>query len=300
MHVTIAGIDFTVSSKSEIILSKLPDIYRPFLKDGLYQQKPLPFMVSVELQDMPETGKMKKLFDTGQAWTMFTLGKEYFIVLNPDAGQEGPVWITRFSPSASGATIYCGSALITKNGGGPPEVSNPFRYPVDQLLLIYILSENSGALIHASCIGINGAGYMLPGRSGAGKSTLSRLFAAEQKALLLSDDRAAVRKIGNSFRVFGTPWAGDAGIAENADLPLQGIFFIRHGGNNAIRELSARETIERLMAVTSIPWFDKDAMLKVLTCCEDLVSKVPAYELHFRPDREVVTFLEDFIAQNNI
>jgi hypothetical protein len=49
--------------------------------------------------------------------------------------------------------------------------------------------------------------------------------------------------------------------------------------------------------VTSIPWHNEKAIQSMLAFCEDLVMNIPAYELHFRPDAEVVTFLEDFIAQ---
>ena len=50
------------------------------------------------------------------------------------------------------------------------------------------------------------------------------------------------------------------------------------------------------MPITSIPWFDEKTMSGILSFCEDLILHVPAYELYFKPDTEVVDFLEKFIS----
>jgi hypothetical protein len=172
---------------------------------------------------------------------------------------------------------------------------NPIGYPLDQLLLMYALAGRGGACMHAAAVDVDGVGYLFPGRSGAGKSTIARSFTSRNRALL-SDDRVVVRKIGDKFRCFGTPWAGDAGIAENRNLPLNGIFFIRHGNENRIETITPREAFERLMPVTSIPWYDDKVMPAVLSFCEDLVLHLPVYELHFKPGSEVVDFFEKFVS----
>jgi hypothetical protein len=161
---------------------------------------------------------------------------------------------------------------------------------------MYILSQRQGCLVHAAGFGIHGRGCVFPGRSGAGKSTLSRQFFDVPGIVLLSDDRIIIRKIDKVFRAFGTPWPGDAGIAENSSLPLSGIFFICHGDKNLLKEVKPKEAVERLMPVTSIPWYDEKIMSDILSFCEDMVMNIPAYELCFRPDKEVVDFLEKFVS----
>jgi hypothetical protein len=160
---------------------------------------------------------------------------------------------------------------------------------------MYALAGRKGACIHSSAVDLNGKGYLFPGRSGAGKSTISRSFISKNHTVL-SDDRVVVRKIGDTFRCFGTPWAGDAEIAQNRSLPLHGIFFIIHGNENRLEKIKPAEAFEKLMPVTSIPWYDEKVMSDILSFCEDMVMNVPAYELHFRPDNEVVDFLEKFIS----
>jgi len=159
-----------------------------------------------------------------------------------------------------------------------------------------MLADREGALIHSSGIDFHGRGYMLSGRSGAGKSTISRKFALAGHEVL-SDDRIVVRKIDGELRMFGTPWSGEAGIAGNKDLPLHGIFFLHHGVENLIKKITPTEAIERLMPVTSIPWYDKSVLTKVLTFCEEIVSACPAYDLVFRPDIDVKDVFENFIPK---
>jgi hypothetical protein len=151
-------------------------------------------------------------------------------------------------------------------------------------------------LVHSSGVEFHGRGYMLSGRSGAGKSTISRKFALAGHEVL-SDDRIVVRKIDGELRMFGTPWSGEAGIARNKDLPLHGIFFLHHGEENLIKKIAPTEAIERLMPVTSIPWYDKSVLTKVLTFCEEIVSACPAYDLVFRPDIDVKDIFETFIPK---
>ena len=160
---------------------------------------------------------------------------------------------------------------------------------------MYLLSQKQGAIVHAAGMSMHGKGYIFPGRSGAGKSTVSRLLLSCETATMLSDDRIIIRKSDNAFRAFGTPWPGDAGIAENRSSELNGIFFIHHDSENSIKKLPPSEALRRLMPVTSIPWYDEKPMSDILQFCEDLVYAIPAYELFFRPDSSVADFMEKFL-----
>jgi hypothetical protein len=143
---------------------------------------------------------------------------------------------------------------------------------------------------------VNGRGYLFPGKSGAGKSTISGLLASRGHEVL-SDDRVIVRKIEGHFRFFGTPWPGEANIAVNKNLPLSGIFFLNHSEGDRVKKIDPQEALERLMPVTSIPWYDSEPMTKVLTFCSDLVSAVPAYVLHFKPGQGAADFFEAFVSR---
>ena len=110
----------------------------------------------------------------------------------------------------------------------------------------------------------------------------------------LSDDRIVVRKLGDGYRGYGTPWPGEAGIAANRGVSLSSVFFICHGSENRIIEVSRKDALERLFPVISIPWYDRKVVEEILDFCDGLVSHIPAFELYFKPDTEVANILENF------
>lgn len=294
INVEIAGINFSINCRDLIIAQDSDPVYRSFFKTD---RKPVPIDINIdlELNNIPDTGRLKKIFDSGQSWSMFADDNDYFLTLNPPVFKQ-PLWLARINRNFTRVTVYC-SEKIASDRNGKLTVSNPIGYPFDQILLMYFLAQKEGALIHAAGVDINGRGYIFPGKSGAGKSTLSRLFTDRNDVEPLSDDRIVVRKIVDTFKAFGTPWAGEAGIAVNKHLPLCGIFFIHHYTGNKIKEIKPVEAFERLMPVTSIPWYDKEIMTRILTFCEDLISNIPAYDFYFKPGTEVVDVFKKFVSK---
>ena len=294
INIEIAGINFSIRCRDSIILQDYDPAYKSFLK---IEEDPtaIDIPIDLELNTMPDAKHLTKIFDSGQSWSMYQNSNDYVVMLNPPAFNKKPIWMAKFDHLVKNVAVYLGDLLINKSNSRLA-VSNPVKYPLDQILLMYFLSQREGALIHAAGIGINGKGYIFPGKSGAGKSTISLQFLGQDTMEMLSDDRVIIRKIDGTFRVFGTPWAGEAGIAANRSIPLYGIFFIRHGPENKIKELKPVEAFERLMPVTSILWYDPEAMDKILLFCDDLTSSIPAYNLHFKPGVEVVDVFENFVS----
>jgi hypothetical protein len=179
-------------------------------------------------------------------------------------------------------------------------VVNVLRYPLDRILLMYVLGCWEGLIVHAAGLNFQGKGFLFPGKSGAGKTTLSHLFTAREGFEVLSDDRMAVRKTGGAFKCYGTPWPGEARIAVNKGLPLAGIFFLHKSQENMIRKISLPQALARLFPVVSIPWYEKEMVPGFLDFCEDLVSGVPVYDLHFRPDEDCMKYFQEFISSSKL
>jgi hypothetical protein len=284
----IAGINWSVSCRDLTIHQEDDPAYGSFFKT---ERRPSAIDINIDLvvSNLPDTKRLTKIFDTGQSWSLFLNHDDYFMMLKPPALDKQPIWIAQFNRDVTNVTVYCSQMLINGNDGN--SLSNPVTYPMDQLLLMYALAQRQGAILHAAGIGIDNKGYLFAGRSGAGKSTLSRQFVAKKHPVLLSDDRMVIRKIDKTFMAFGTPWPGEEGIAANQSVPLAGIFVISHGSDNKIREIDKKEALERLLPVTSIPWYDQEMMTKILNFCADVISNIPVYELHFKPDLEIVDVL---------
>jgi len=296
LNIRIADINFSVQCRQPVILDELPKIYQQFMGKAEDQNIDAGIAVTLALNNLPDIRTMRKIFDTDDAWSMYLDKEEYVMLLNPPVPERKIVWAARYGCDVRNISIHCSEMLIRRTEG-TAHLINPFRYPMDQILVMYALAQREGALIHAAGLSMDNRGYIFPGRSGAGKSTLSRLFLGRDTAEMLSDDRIIIRKIDGKFKAFGTPWAGDAGIAENKSFPLYSIFFIHHAEKNMIREITPREAIEKLMPVTSIPWYDTEVMDKVLLFCEDLTSTIPAYNLYCKPGVEVVDAFEKFVSE---
>ena len=296
LNIVIADIHFRISSEAMPLLQLANrKTYGPFITDAIPSgEGALSIEVRLEIKDFPATGQLTEVFETPDAWSMLRDGDRYFWIDIPASSGGKPDCMVCFNRRPEKVTVYCGESFITEVSG-KKMLMNPISYPLDQLLLMYALAGREGACIHATAVDLSGKGYLFPGRSGAGKSTISRSFASKKRSVL-SDDRVVVRKIGPTFRCFGTPWAGDAEIAQNRSLPLHGICFIHHGNENRLETIKPVEAFERLMPVTSIPWYDEKVMPDILSFCEDMVTNVPVYDLYFRPGEEVVDLLEKFAS----
>ena len=292
----IARIRFIVACDDSIILEEPDSAYRSFLADRTSKSGIADIHVRLDLAPPPDEGALKEVFDGGRSWSMFQSGDGYFMRLSGAEGEKQPVWQARASHDFRHVTVYYSDTDKPADmRNSPVTVPYPIRYPLDQILLMHVLANGRGAVVHAAGLDLNGRGFIFPGRSGDGKSTLSMLFAERKETALLSDDRVIVREIDGTFEAFGTPWPSDAGMALNRGVPLSGIFFIHHGHANVIRKISPREALERLLPMVSIPWYDEEAMPKVLHFCEDLIYGIPAYELHFKPAVELAYTFEKII-----
>lgn len=283
IYMEIGGVQFSIFSRTPRLLQKHEAVYRPFIRKTKNRAAAIDVTIHLEAGNLPETGNLSEIFDSGQSWSMFREGDTYWIVRQPRAFNE-PLWVARFTRDMAEVTVSCSDKIT----------STPFRYPLDQVLLMYIFARNNGAIFHAAGMRIACKGLLLPGPSGAGKSTLTRQFAGckESEVSILSDDRIILRKMNGNFYAFGTPWPGEEGIALNEAMPLSVILFLSHGEKNSLKKLKRPEVLEKLLRVTSIPWYDRDVMDDVLHFCEDLITKIPCYELLFTPDSRIVSFLK--------
>jgi hypothetical protein len=293
--IKIGGFFFVLKSKIPIVFFSDQPSYQSFLIKSEWQDTNQMINIRLELGNIPDTRKFEKIFTSGQSWSMFQ-GEDSFWLARDPRSYKNPLWIARFDKQISEeVVVYCGDDLISEKQG-KPVVYNPFCYPLDQILVMYVLSLNQGAIFHAAGVNINGNGLIFPGPSGAGKSTISRQFKGQKGMEIFSDDRMIIRKIKNTFFTYGTPWPGEEGIALNENIPLSGIIFLRHGLTNQIKEVQQTEALKKFLKVISIPWYDREVLSQMLDFCEEVVNSVPVYELQFTPTPEVVSFLNNFLA----
>ena len=103
---------------------------------------------------------------------------------------------------------------------------------------------------------------------------------------VLSDEVVAVRLGNQDQRVmaFGTPFFGDWGRpGEQVAAPVHGLYFPVKDREDRLVSLSSEETLTRLIpcifSYTTYP----SRQEQLLDLAIRMVSRVPGYDLHFRP-----------------
>jgi len=98
--------------------------------------------------------------------------------------------------------------------------------------------------------------------------------------------------MGDSYRIYGTPWHGNAEIASPLSTPLSSIFFLAHDHENRLIPVQGADAASQLL-VRSFPTFwDAEGMKYTLGLCQRLSTRVPCYELGFIPDKGVIDILK--------
>ena len=167
------------------------------------------------------------------------------------------------------------------------QANNP--YACDSLLRIVhtlILAKQGGFLVHAASAIRGDKAFIFSGVSGAGKTTISRL--APPDATLLSDEISYVRREGNRYLAFGTPFAGELGkVGENRSAPIAGFFLLAQGSGNKIEPIKRAEALRSLLR--NVLFFADDPALVelVFQSAYEFASVVPIQQLTFFPDQRV-------------
>src|SRR5215472_1571857 len=164
------------------------------------------------------------------------------------------------------------------------QTANP--YSIDSVLRIVhtlTLARQGGFLLHSASAIRNGKAFLFAGVSEAGKTTISRL--APPDVTLLTDEISYVRRHGEDYVAFGTPFTGElAKFGENVSAPIATLYLLVKGKENKIDSVPAGEAVRSLLS--NLLFFAKDQELVQATfhaACE-FVRRVPVSRLTFFPD----------------
>jgi len=275
LHIKIADLSISIEGDIPVDEWEIPSAYEPFIRTEKTD-------IHLRLHRKGLNSKLgKKTFDCPPIWALYRQnGMSFIRILH-----ELPA-LTRTLVLAT--PIEKADLYFTEKS---PRFLDPFFGPTMELLMVHTLAEGKGAIIHACGISRNGKGILFVGESGAGKSTLAKMWDQEPGVDVLSDDRNIVRKKGNQFWTYGTPWHGDAKFASAESVVLERIFFLRHGKENAINEIKEIHPVSLFLTTSFPPFWDPNGMVYTLEMLTDLTAQVPCQELTFKPDRSVIDFV---------
>jgi hypothetical protein len=162
-------------------------------------------------------------------------------------------------------------------------------YAIDsvmRIVLSLVLARRDGFLLHSASAVRKGRAFLFSGVSGAGKTTIARH--APSDAILLSDEISLVRRTPGGYCAFGTPFAGELGIAgEQIEAPIQTLFFLRKGPFNRTSRIEPSGAAAMLLRDILFFADDSTLMESVFATACDFVARVGVLELTFKPDRDV-------------
>jgi hypothetical protein len=279
--IEIAGIGLSFLSDQELSESGVEDMYYEFITDIRPDTK-----IRVHCNNFPERSIGKKIFDSGSTWALYRDQEKYVLQDSTFESDSPPNQLVILESDLKSGDIYINNELF-KN-----LLPDPLGSPLNQVLIILLLSHCKGLMLHACGIDDGDYGYLFLGNSGHGKSTIARLWSKNQ-ATVLNDDRIILREKNGELIMYGTPWPGDFKEVSSKGVPIRKLFFLQHGEKNSVVPKNGAEAVLMLLTRCFPPIWDKKGMEYTIDLCHRLVLKVPCYELSFAPDRKIVDFVKD-------
>lgn len=202
-------------------------------------------------------------------------------------------------PAAGGMTPRCKDYLTDENLEADIVISveryNPAKYNnCDYDLAAYLdsgfefygnLLRFDGLMLHASAVAYEGRAYLFSGPCGMGKSTHTRLWQQVfgDSAVVINDDKPALRRIDGKWYAYGTPWCGKDGINVNTKVPLGGICFLKRGEQNEIYRLDSLKASASIISQTLRKFKKESNLTLMLSHVDKLVREIPIFEFKNLP-----------------
>lgn len=151
-----------------------------------------------------------------------------------------------------------------------------------------ILAERKAFILHSSAIEYNGEGILFTAPSGTGKTTHANLWVEHEGAEILNGDRTGIRCIDGTWIASGLPYDGSSRKFNPNIFPLKAIVVIRQGKENVIEPLRPAEAFRWILSETALYYWEKESTDIAVDAIRNLVTEIPCYILHCRPDKEAV------------
>jgi hypothetical protein len=276
LAIKIGDVAISIEGK---VSGEIAPAYLPFVARGKTD-------ISLRLHlGTPDVVVGEKVFESPPIWTLYRENGKSVIRLFPEmADLQRTLFLP---PHLKHADLTFANNCI--------RFIDPFFGPTIELLLIHYLAQGRGVILHACGVVIKDRGILFLGESGAGKSTLARMWDQENSVDILSDDRVIVRKQGREFRVYGTPWHGEAAFGSPREARLERIFFLNHGKENSVKDMKGLDAVSHLLTCSFPPLWDSQAMEFVLELFSQVTAQVPCQELSFRPDKSALALVKKIV-----
>ena len=255
-----------------------------------------------EVNKLPEARASKLLFtnyhieDGSVSWQLLKKEKGYIYKTSYRSKKQ----LALINEEFNNVNVYVAS-----------EKSDSFRsiyfiiYTFLQVLLInYLALRKEGILVHAMGLkDINCDGVLFMGKSGDGKTTSAKIWHEHSDATVLNDDRIIIRRKGDNFFIYSSPWYGNFG--DYLDSPavriesaqLKRIFFIHHSLSNTQERIPKKEAFKLLCTVIFCAFWDKEYSENIFMLGSELIKHIDCFKLGFIVDERIIEFTRSIEKQ---
>ncbi|GAF04143.1 SynChlorMet cassette protein ScmC [Saccharicrinis fermentans DSM 9555 = JCM 21142] len=220
------------------------------------------------------------------SWYVYTLGEKVAIRVEFKDHSEIKSVLAEFEKGKTQVKI----SLVLKTDCHKAVRLDPLMHPLGSLLMLYLVQEKQGLLIHASAIEDGGQGILFTGVSGIGKSTMARLW-GECGACVLNDDRLVLRLFDREVRLYNNPMPYYKQAPKQSILKK--IFLLKQSPLNYIQPLKGVQAYSRVLGNFIQQFYEPAMVKKHLDIAEEIIAKVAVYEVGFKPDTDIVRMMRE-------
>ncbi len=177
-------------------------------------------------------------------------------------------------------TLHLEEKVMEKAKAAYPNLSDGEReYLLYGALFYDKLLDYDGMMLHASAVAVDGRAYLFSANSGVGKSTHTAYWKQIFKnAVIINDDKPAIRYLNGALYVYGTPFSGKHDISVNDKFLMGGICFLERGSQNEIAEIDTAAALPLFLA-QSPGMHDKSRVEQRLNVTDKVLSFARLYKM---------------------
>lgn len=143
------------------------------------------------------------------------------------------------------------------------------------------LIKYGGFVLHSSAVVVDNCAYLFSADSGVGKSTHTQLwqkYFGKNKALIINDDKPAIKVENGQCYVYGTPFSGKTDMNLDMRVPLKSICMLERGIENNIKQIEIKEALPLIFKQTILPK-EKILLDGLFNLLEQVMIKIPIYKM---------------------
>ncbi len=224
------------------------------------------------------------VFESNAIWSFYRRDSDWIFVQRVGDEAASVYAMAVIQDDWSSGDLYLDVPESSKVVGGL--LPSPLVYPLTEILMVCLLAQGRGVMVHACGVDDGGKGYLFSGQSGAGKSTLAGLWS--QHARILNDERIVLRLRDGYIWMYGTPWHSTFDTVTPEGVPLERAFFIRHAAENSVTRLPPDKAVSGLMARAFLPFWDAGGIAYSLDFTAQIAGQVPFFDLGVVPTPDII------------